>query len=106
MYAVLVEELVHYLLTPVRKDTSNGSFDYLPCPIHSTGDDDTAYRGISAPDLVFTDVRRDMQVTGGRVTLDKFLGRGAFGSVFAGSAFFSADNATAEESLLNLVKVD
>lgn len=97
---------MHWLLTPVRKlrDTETTDNDEaLPCPIHSD------LRGISAPDLLFMDVRTEMRVTGSRVTLERFLGRGAFGSVFAGSAFFSANNcatSTTDDSLLNLVKVN
>lgn len=112
VYGVLVEEMVHWLLTPARKQHNigiDGGNESLPCPIHSDSSKDLTHHGISAPDLLFMDVREDMRVAGGRVMLERFLGRGAFGSVFAGSAFFSGplpSSATAStDSMLNLVKV-
>lgn len=110
MYGILVEELVHWLLTPARQfrtaDQMN-DFEILPCPIHAPHE---GTRGISAPDLLFDDVRTDMKIAGSKVTLEKFLGRGAFGSVFAGSAFFASASTPSEmvqshDSLLNLIKV-
>ncbi|KAL5961249.1 Leucine-rich repeat serine/threonine-protein kinase 1, partial [Taenia solium] len=112
VYGVLVEELVHWLLTPARKQHDvgiDGGNDSLPCPIHSDPSKGLAHYGISAPDLLFMDVREDMRVAGCRVMLERFLGRGAFGSVFAGSAFFSgplsSSVAASTDSMLNLVKV-
>uniref|UniRef100_A0A0R3T3W3 non-specific serine/threonine protein kinase n=1 Tax=Rodentolepis nana TaxID=102285 RepID=A0A0R3T3W3_RODNA len=108
VYGILVEELVHWLLTPARNQESLDqatSVEILPCPMHSH----TTYNGISAPDLLFDDVRTEMRISGGKATLEKFLGRGAFGSVFAGSAFLSSASTPnvpgPNDSLLNLVKV-
>nr|CDS25898.1 leucine rich repeat serine:threonine protein [Hymenolepis microstoma] len=108
VYGILVEELVHWLLTPARNQDSLDqatSVEILPCPMHSH----TAHNGISAPDLLFDDVRTEMMISGSRVTLEKFLGRGAFGSVFAGSAFLSSHPTlnvpVTNDSLLSLVKV-
>lgn len=105
MYGILVEELVHWLLTPARKQESldqNSSAEIIQCPVHSH----TTCNGISAPDLLFDDVRTEMKISGSKVTLEKFLGRGAFGSVFAGSAVFSSapisSNQVPSDSLLNV----
>uniref|UniRef100_A0A158RE58 non-specific serine/threonine protein kinase n=1 Tax=Hydatigena taeniaeformis TaxID=6205 RepID=A0A158RE58_HYDTA len=112
VYGVLVEEMVHWLLTPARKllDVgTDGSTESLPCPVHSVSNKNLTHCGISAPDLLFMDVREDMRVAGCRVTLERFLGRGAFGSVFAGSAFFPdslpSSVAASTDSMLNLVKI-
>uniref|UniRef100_A0A158QE53 Non-specific serine/threonine protein kinase n=1 Tax=Hymenolepis diminuta TaxID=6216 RepID=A0A158QE53_HYMDI len=106
VYGILVEELVHWLLTPARKQESldqNSSGEIIQCPVHSH----TTCNGISAPDLLFDDVRTEMKIAGSKVTLEKFLGRGAFGSVFAGSVVFSSapisSNPVPSDSLLNLV---
>ncbi|KAM7533897.1 hypothetical protein Aperf_G00000117352 [Anoplocephala perfoliata] len=104
IYGILVEELVHWLLTPARKQESLGpstNHNILSCPVHSHA----THSGISAPDLLFNDVRTDMKIPGSKVLLERFLGRGAFGSVFAGSAFFSATESPNGPSLLNLAKV-
>ncbi|KAL5106948.1 hypothetical protein TcWFU_006710 [Taenia crassiceps] len=112
VYGVLVEEMVHWLLTPARKHHNvgiDGSNESLPCPIHSNLSEGHTHYGISAPDLLFMDVREDMRVAGNRVMLERFLGRGAFGSVFAGSAFFpgslSSSVSASTDCMLDLVKV-
>nr|CDS21207.1 leucine rich repeat serine:threonine protein [Echinococcus granulosus] len=113
VYGVLVEEMVHWLLTPARKQPNVGALgrnESLPCPVHSDPSKSPTHYGISAPDLLLMDVREDMRVSSSRVMLERFLGRGTFGSVFAGSAFLSGSSSpasvtSATDSMLNLVKV-
>ncbi len=92
IYGILVEELVHWLLTPSRFETNVSQ--QLTCPLHTT-------YNLSAPDLAFGDVGADFKMDSGRVVLEKFLGRGAFGSVFAGSIYSDGR----ENSVLDLAKV-
>uniref|UniRef100_A0A5K3F0D0 Protein kinase domain-containing protein n=1 Tax=Mesocestoides corti TaxID=53468 RepID=A0A5K3F0D0_MESCO len=93
VYGVLVEELVHWLLTPARQgDVCN----VFTCPTHTA-------HPISAPDLLLCDVREEFKIAADRVILERFLGRGAFGSVFSGSAYLPTNGKN--NFLLNLAKI-
>lgn len=90
VYGILIEEFVHCLLTP----TDQWEAADLKCPRHRS-------HKLSAPDLIFEDVGANFTIGAQRVVLERFLGRGAFGSVFAGSIYTDGK----ETSVLDLAKV-
>ncbi|KAA0196579.1 hypothetical protein FBUS_02499 [Fasciolopsis buskii] len=87
VYGVTVREYLHWLtMNPPREDlatTQNSlqrTVDHarLYCPYHTN----VAFQ---APDLHFEDMTSSVRFQAHSINLSRFLGRGAFGSVFAGT---------------------
>ncbi|CAL8093735.1 unnamed protein product [Calicophoron daubneyi] len=83
VYAISVSDYIHWMFvnSPVSRVsgplTEYPQFVQLCCPRHPTVP-------FQAPDLRFDDLNRELLVPASRVQLVKFLGRGAFASVFTG----------------------
>ncbi|OON17627.1 hypothetical protein X801_06533, partial [Opisthorchis viverrini] len=87
LYAIRLSEYIHWLTVHPRSQSTCANMDIpnrllsdaslLYCPIHPS----TPFQ---APDLHFEDVSRTLLVPADAVQLMRFLGRGAFGSVFSG----------------------
>nr|VZI44507.1 unnamed protein product [Spirometra erinaceieuropaei] len=82
VYGILVEEFVHWFLSACGEPPPNSRLR-LACPLHPTFT-------FPAHDLVFDDIGDDFLLPTSKVFLDRFLGRGTFGSVFGGSLCFNA----------------
>ncbi|CAH8603441.1 unnamed protein product [Heterobilharzia americana] len=78
VYGITVSEYIHWYM--IQSSMKRGlKLKELYCPMHSS-------IPLWAPDLRFEDVTSDLLISADLVHLFKFLGRGAFGSVFTGSA--------------------
>ncbi|VDN10130.1 unnamed protein product [Dibothriocephalus latus] len=82
VYGILVEEFVHWFLSACGISALSGRLR-LACPLHTTF-------AFPANDLVFDDIGDDFLLPTNKLFLERFLGRGTFGSVFAPANAVSA----------------